>query len=86
MREKDEGIQLSEVLTRFGVKTKMLRIIRNFHDGMRARVRTHDGEHSEWSDVTQGMRQGSVDAFYDRGSTFGPWDYSSRSSLIVACS
>ena len=38
----------------------MLRIIRNFHDGMRVRVRTYDGEHSEWSDVTQGLRQGCV--------------------------
>ncbi|MEP5351923.1 MAG: reverse transcriptase domain-containing protein, partial [Luteolibacter sp.] len=51
---------LWEVLTRFGVPTKMLRIIRNFHDGMRARVRTDDGEHSEWFDVTQGLRQGCV--------------------------
>ena len=27
---------------------------------MRARVRTDDGEHSEWFDVTQGLRQGIV--------------------------
>ena len=51
---------LWKVLTRFGVPTKMLRIIRNFHDGMRARVRTDDGELSEWFDVTQGLRQGCV--------------------------
>ena len=38
----------------------MLRIIRNFHDGMRAHVRTDDGEHSEWFDATQGLRQGCV--------------------------
>ena len=48
----------SEVLTRFGVPTKMLTVIRQFHDGMRVRVRTDDGEHSEWFDVTQGLRQG----------------------------
>ena len=51
---------LWEVLTRFGVPTKMLTIIRNFLQGMRARVGTDDGEHSEWFDVTQGLRQGCV--------------------------
>ena len=34
--------------------------IRNFHVGMRARVRTDDDEHSEPLDVTQGLRQGCV--------------------------
>ena len=34
-------------------------VIRQFHDGMRARVRS-DGEHTEWFDVTQGPRQGCV--------------------------
>ena len=38
----------------------MLTIIHNFHDGMRARVRTDDGEHFEWFDVTKGLRQGYV--------------------------
>ena len=38
----------------------MLTAIRQFHEGMRARVRTDDGEHSEWFDVTQGLRQGCV--------------------------
>ena len=51
---------LWEVLTRFGVPTKMLKSIRNLHEGMRARVRTDDGKHSEWFDVTQGPRQGCV--------------------------
>ena len=55
---------LWEELTRFGVPTKMLRTIRNFHFGMRARVGTikikNDGEHSEWFGVTQGLRQGCV--------------------------
>ena len=51
---------LWEVLTRFGVPAKILKVIRQFHDGMRARVRTDDGEYSEWFDVTQGLRQGCV--------------------------
>ena len=49
---------LWEVLTGSGVPTKMHTIIRNFHEGVRARVRTGDGQHSEWFDVTQGLRQG----------------------------
>ena len=38
----------------------MLTIIRQFHEGMRARVRTDDGEQSERFGVTQGLRQGCV--------------------------
>ena len=48
------------VLARFGVAENMLTVIRQFHEGMRARVCTDDGEHSEWFDVTQGLRQGCV--------------------------
>ena len=48
------------VLARFGVPEKMLTVIRQFHEGMRTRVRTDDGEPSEWFDVTQGLRQGRV--------------------------
>ena len=33
------------VLARFGVPETMLTVIRQFHEGMRARVRTDDGEH-----------------------------------------
>ena len=36
----------------------MLTVIRRFHEGMRARVCTDDGEHSEWFGVTQELRQG----------------------------
>ena len=35
-------------------------VIRQFHEGMRARVRTDDGEHSGWFDATQRLRQGCV--------------------------
>ena len=48
------------VLARFGVPEKMSTVIRQFHDGMRARVRTDDGEHSKWFDVTQGLRHRCV--------------------------
>ena len=48
------------MLARFGAPEKMLTVIRQFHEGMRARVRTDDGEHSEWFDVTQGLRQGCM--------------------------
>ena len=36
----------------------MLTIVRQFREGMRVRVRTDDGEQSQWFDVTQGLRQG----------------------------
>ena len=49
-----------EVLARFGVPAKMLAVIRLFHDGMRARVRTEDGERSEGFDAMQGRRKGCV--------------------------
>ena len=48
---------LRVVLARFGVPEKMLTVFRHFHEGMRARVCTDDGGHSEWFDVTQGLRQ-----------------------------
>ena len=44
---------LWEVLARFREPTKMLTVIRSFQEGMRTRVRTDDGEYSEWFDVTQ---------------------------------
>ena len=44
------------VLARFGIPEKMLTFIRQFHEGMRARVRTDDGEHSEWFDATHGLQ------------------------------
>ena len=50
-----------EVLTRSGVPTKRPTIISNFHEeGIRARVRTDEGDHSEWFDNTQGLQQGCV--------------------------
>ena len=38
----------------------MIDVIRQFHDGMRARVGMDEWELSEWFEVTQGLRQGCV--------------------------
>ena len=51
---------MRKVLARAGVPSVMIDVIRQFHDGMRARVRIDDGELSEWFEVTQGLRQGCV--------------------------
>ena len=51
---------LWHLLARYGVPDKMIAIIRDFHDGMRARVRLDNGETSEWFNVEQGLRQGCV--------------------------
>ena len=51
---------LWKVLARAGVPSVMIDIIRQFHDGMRARVRMDDGELSEWFEVAQGLRQECV--------------------------
>ena len=51
---------LWKVLGRAGVPSVMIDVIRQFHDGMRARVRMDDGKLSEWFEVTQGLRQGCV--------------------------
>lgn len=51
---------LWQVLTRVGIPSKTLSIIRQCHDVMRACVRTDDVEHSKLFDFTQGLRQDSV--------------------------
>ena len=51
---------LWKVLARAGVPDEMIAVIRQFHDGMQARVRMDDGELSDWFEVTQGLRQGCV--------------------------
>ena len=51
---------LWKVLARAGVPPVMIDVIRQFHDGMRARVRMDDGELSEWFEATQGLQQGCV--------------------------
>ena len=48
---------LWQVLARFGVPPQLIRVIRQFHDGMRACVRNDDGVCSEWFEVAQGLRQ-----------------------------
>ena len=51
---------LWQVLARAGIPEAMIEVIRQFHDGMKARVRMDNGELSEWFEVTQGLRQGCV--------------------------
>ena len=38
----------------------MIKVIRMFHDGMRAHVQLNDGDFSAWFNVCQGLRQGWV--------------------------
>ena len=51
---------LWQVLARLGTPPQMIEVIRHFHDGMRACVRSCDGRCSEWVEVAQGLRQGCV--------------------------
>ncbi|CAB1116295.1 unnamed protein product [Ectocarpus sp. CCAP 1310/34] len=51
---------LRKVLARAGIPAKLIKVISQFHDGMRARVRMDGGELSDWFFVTQGVRQGCV--------------------------
>ena len=51
---------LWQVLARFGTPPQMTEVIRQFHDGTRARVRSNDGRCSERFEVAQGLRQGCV--------------------------
>ena len=44
---------LQKVLARAGVPEEMIAVIRQFHDGMQARMRMDDGELSDWFEVTQ---------------------------------
>ena len=48
---------LWQVLARAGIPEAMIEVIRQFHDGMKARVGMDNGELSEWFEVTQGLRQ-----------------------------
>ena len=51
---------LWQVLTRIGVPVQMITVIQQFHDGMRACVRSDDGVCSDWFDAEQALRQGYV--------------------------
>ena len=50
---------LWKIMAKFGCPTKFIAIVRQFHDGMRARVQ-NGGEHSEPFLVTNGVKQGCV--------------------------
>ena len=55
-----DRVLLWEVLARFGVPPRMIKVIRMFHDGMSTRVTLDDGDFSAWFNVCQGLRQGCV--------------------------
>ena len=55
-----DRVLLWEILARFGVPPRMIKVIRMFHDGMKARVQLDDGDFSAWFNVCQGLRQGCV--------------------------
>ena len=43
-----DRVLLWEVLARFGVPPRMIKVIRMFHHGMRARAQLYDGDFSAW--------------------------------------
>ena len=51
---------LWQVLVRLATPPQMIEVIRQFHDGMRACVRSDDGRCLEWFGVAQGLRPGCV--------------------------
>ena len=51
---------LWQVLAWFGTPPQMIEVIRQFHGGMRAYVRSDDGRCSEWFELARGLRQGCV--------------------------
>ena len=55
-----DRVLLWEILARFGVPPRIIKVNRMSHDGMRARVQLDDGDFSAWFNVCQGLRQGCV--------------------------
>ena len=55
-----DRVLLWEILARFGVPPRMIKVIRMSHDGMRARVQLDGGDFSAWLNVCQGLRQRCV--------------------------
>ena len=55
-----DRVLLWEALARLGDPPRMIKIIRMFHDGMRARAQLDGGDFSAWFNVCQGLRRGCV--------------------------
>ena len=51
---------LWQLLTRIGVPPQMIAVSQQFHDGMRACVRSDEGLCSDWLEVRQGLRKECV--------------------------
>ena len=50
---------LWKIMVKFGCPPRFIAMVRQFHDGMQARVQ-NDGEFSEPFEVTNGVKQGCV--------------------------
>ena len=50
---------LWEIMAKFGCPPRFITMVRQFHDGMQARVQ-NDGEFSEPFEVTNGVKQGCI--------------------------
>ena len=55
-----DRVLLWEVLARFGVLPRMIKVIRMFYDGVRARVQLYSGDVSAWFNICKGLRQECV--------------------------
>ena len=55
-----DRVLLWEVLARFGVPPRMIKVLCMFHDGMRVCVQLDDEDLSAWFNICQGLRQGCV--------------------------
>ena len=53
-------VPLREVFARFRIPPRIIKVIRMFPEGMRARVQLDDGDFSAWFNVYQGLWQGYV--------------------------
>ena len=50
------GLEIWKIIAKFGCPPRFIAMVRQFHDGMRARVQ-NDGEFSEPFEVTNGVKQ-----------------------------
>ena len=57
--DTDSRVGLWKIMAKFGCSPKFITMVRQFHDGMQARIQ-NDGEYSEPFPVTNGVEQGCV--------------------------
>ena len=84
---------LWEIMAKFGCPAKLITMVRQFHDGMEARVQ-NDGMYSEPFPVTNAVKQGCVLAFFNMmfsamltdAFRLGDLESTSNSELMENCS